>query len=98
MSRVHAIPFRIRVVFRRAPNGAAIQDQWHSFKTMAGLVEYRERMLRRPNVYKIESFMMIDETMPGIPQVETEMRTQASRNGVDRHVVSHQNGRRGAST
>lgn len=94
MSRVHAIPFRIRVVFRRTASGAAIQDQWHSFKTMAGLVEYRAEMLRRPNVHKVESYVLIDETMPGIPQAEPEMRTQASRNGSGRHVVLHQNGRR----
>lgn len=94
MSRMHAIPFRLRVVHRRSPNGTAIQDQWRSFRTMAGLIECRAEMLRRPNVHLIETYVLVDETKPGLPQTEPESRTQASHGGDgSRVIVSHANGR-----
>lgn len=94
MTRVPSIPFRVRVIFKAAPNGAALPDQWHSFKTMAGMIEYRAKALTRQHVYRIESYVLIDETVPGIPQTEPDMRTQSSRDGSsNRHVITHANRR-----
>lgn len=92
MTRVPAIPFRVRVVHKKGANGVALPDQWHSFRTMAGLVDYRQKVLSKPNVYRIESYVLIDETCPTIPQVEPDMKTQSSRDGSSgRQVVIHQN-------
>lgn len=60
---------------------------------MAGALEYRTKMLGRPGVFKIETFVVIDETAPGIPQVEPDMRTQATQGSSDRKIVTHANRR-----
>lgn len=93
MTRVPSIPFRVRVIYKPGPSGAALPDQWHSFRTMAGLIEYRAKALTRQNVHRIESYAILDETVPGIPQVEPDMKTQSTQGSGDRKLVTHSNRR-----
>lgn len=81
MSRIPAMPYRVKVIKRRH-NGHAQPDEQHSFACLAGAFDYRDRALRRPNTYKVETYLLIDETTPNVEQKEPEREIRSS------HAVS----------
>lgn len=71
MSRVPALPYKVRIIKRRY-NGNAQPDEQHSFSTLAGALECRRRALARPNTHRVETLLVIDETTPQHEQKEPE--------------------------
>lgn len=87
MTRVPSVPYKVVVKMRRADNGAALPDQNKNCATLAGAIEYRTEALKRRGVFKVETWLCIDETTPHAEQTEPLRETQVSRGSNDRiHV------------
>jgi hypothetical protein len=76
MTRIPSVPYRVKVTKRRV-NGHAQPDEQHSFATLAGAIDYRDRALKRPNTYRVETSLVIDETTPQVEQKEPERQIRS---------------------
>jgi hypothetical protein len=79
MSRIPALPYVVKIIKRRV-NGHAQRDEQHTFATLAGAIDYRNRALLRPSTYRIETLLVIDETTPNVEQKEPERQIKSMRN------------------
>lgn len=78
MSRVPSLPYRV-LVTKKKVGDAAPQLEQHSYSSLAGAIVYRDIALRRPNTFKVETVMVLDETTPAQVQVEPQRQIRSFR-------------------